>query len=389
MNYQQLNIKFYLVPADYPTSAYHHEMVVIAEGLRELGVNYYGTLNYWKEPDTNKYLIEQAPDSFENEINIYSVYYFNLHPDAIHKVDYSKINIIIDKEDGYYSLFADLRFKKFDLVLKTHYNKNIPYHYYQNNIKPWAFGLSNRIMQSIDASLKTTVENKVYVNFRVNQSLREMAYERFTPVISRKYPVDLSATLPAITGRPFKSNLIIEKGNQVLSEADKLYQLQTGYRHDTNYYRKLNSSLLTYAFGGFIYSKPFLTNRFLYPVQYFYKLIHYIYQMMNADVSPFVFINQFDSWRWWEALYANTCPIHMDFDDWGWILPVMPENKVHYWGVKKLDFERSAIELLKLHREDILQIGLNGRNWAKEHYSPIATAQRLLGLINEIKGKRC
>lgn len=382
-----MTFKFYLVPGDYPKAAYHHELVAVAEGLKDLGMKYYGTLDYWKEPDTNKYLIEKAPKNYEAEVNIYSVYYFYFYKGEIDKVDYSKINIIIDKEDGYYSLFSDRQFHKFDIILRTHYNKNIPYHYYQKNVKPWAFGLSNRIIQSIDASINTPIEDKVYVNFRVNHNLREMAYEKFNPIISKKYPIDFSTTLPSITERPFKSDIIKEETNQIFSETDKLYQLQTGFRHDLNYYRKLNSSILTYAFGGIVYVKPFLTNRLLHPKHQVYKLIHSGYKYINADISKLVFINQYDSWRWWEALYSNTCPIHMNFNDWGWLLPEMPENKVHYWGVNKLNFEESATQLMQLHRDDILQIGLNGRIWAKKHYSPVATTNRLLSLINDIKEK--
>ncbi|HVA98903.1 MAG TPA: hypothetical protein VNG53_08410 [Bacteroidia bacterium] len=383
-----MTFKFFLVPSNHPPAAYHHEMVAIAEGLRDLGISYYGTLNYWKESETNNYLIEQAPANFDAEVHIYSVYYFNYYKLDIEKtVDYTKINIIIDREDGYYSLFSDKRYSKFDAILKTHYNKNIPYHYYQKNVIPWAFGLSNRIIKSIDESINTKVEDKTYINFRITHHLREMAYEKFNPIISQKYPIDFSSSLSAITGKPFKAEAIKEEQPPYFSEAEKLYQLQTGFRHDTNYYRKLNSSLLTYTFGGYVATKPFLTNRLLHPIHYLYKSIRWGYEQLNLDVSNLVFIYQYDSWRWWEALYANTCPIHMDFEDWGWVLPVMPENKIHYWGVKKLDFEKSANELRQLHRDDILQIGLNGRNWSKQHYNPLATANRLIDLVNKIKIK--
>jgi hypothetical protein len=216
-----------------------------------------------------------------------------------------------------------------------------------------------------------------------------MAYEKFSPIISQKYPIDLSSTIPSITGKPFKSDTIKnENATNQISEADQLYRLQTGFRHDLSYYHKLNSSLLTYSFGGIIYTKPFLTNRLIRPINFLYKLIVSGYKFVKMDADKLVFINQYDSWRWWEALYANTCPIHMDFEDWGWVMPVMPENKVHYWGVKKMEFEKSAKQLLQLTRDDILQIGINGRNWAKKHYSPVATAKRLIDLIEEIKFKK-
>lgn len=381
-----MTFKFFLVPADYPKGAYHHEMVAICEGLRELGVQYYGTLNYWIEPERGNYLIQEAPSDFKADVHIYSGYYFDVYPNEIINVDLSKINIVIDREDGYYSLFCEEKYKTFDLILKTHYNKNINYKYYHHNIKPWAFGLSNRIMSSIDKTTSVPLENKVYINFRVEQDVRRRAYEEFTPIITRKYPVDDVISLQSITERPFAGLAV--KEDQIVSELDLLYRKQTGNRHDQTYFNKLNSSLLTFAFGGFIAEKPFMTTRLLFPFKYMYRAGKLVAKVLKIDTSHLVFIYQYDSWRWWEALYSNTCPIHMDFKDWDWVLPEMPEAGVHYWGVRNFNFKMSAEKLLATEREAIIKIGQRGREWAAEHYSSLATSRRFLKLIDAIYDKR-
>jgi hypothetical protein len=74
----------------------------------------------------------------------------------------------------------------------------------------------------------------------------------------------------------------------------------------------------------------------------------------------------------------------MDFDNWDWVLPVMPINKVHYWGVSGLNFKESAKELLSMDNETIMKIASAGRQWALDNYSPKATTQRLLKLINAL-----
>jgi hypothetical protein len=73
----------------------------------------------------------------------------------------------------------------------------------------------------------------------------------------------------------------------------------------------------------------------------------------------------------------------MNFDYWGFVLPVMPVNKKHYWGVSELTFN-DLNELLNLTKEEIEEIGRNGRKWAIENYSPVAVSRRLIDLINNL-----
>jgi len=100
-----------------------------------------------------------------------------------------------------------------------------------------------------------------------------------------------------------------------------------------------------------------------------------------ARYQQHYYINQFDSWRLWESLVSNSVPIHLDFEENGFVLPVMPENFKHYWGVTGLDFEQSAIALLEANRDHLDTITFSGKQWALEHYSPIAQAQRLLNYL--------
>jgi hypothetical protein len=362
-----MKIKFFTVPHDHPKVRYQHELVALAEGLRELGNTFFASDNYWKEPGKD-YLLEKS--EAKADINIYTSFYFSAFPDAISNVDYNRINVLIDREDGLYGEYCNPHYVKFDLILRTHYNRHINYNHYHKNIQPWAFGLTNRIMDAIDESKGIAVKDQVLVNFRIAHDVRKMAGERFTPIVSKKFPV--------IEKQSNDANL--EKDEKSL-----LYWQQSGKRHDPEYFKMLNESLLTYAFGGFIYQKPFAYNRLIKQVQRLNSLYIIVLKMLGINASNAFFIDQFDSWRFWEALYSQTCPLHMDFKTQGWVLPVMPENKVHYWGVEGFEFEKSASELLSLHSEKIRQMGLNGKKWSKEHYSPLPTAQRFLKYISEIE----
>jgi hypothetical protein len=372
-----MKFKFHIVPSGHPKLRYQHEVVSICEGLRSLGHEYYGSCNYWMEPETGKYLVQQAPPGFEAEVHVYNTYYFDAFPEKIKEADYSKINILIDREDGLYGAYGHPQFRKFNLILRTHYNKQINYGYYNPHIRPWAFGLSDRIIRTIDQSSKEEILNRVLISFRISHDLRGAAVEKMSPVLKRKYEIFNGATDHFALADPAK-----------LTDADKIYAEQSGKRHDPVYYQKLNSSLLTYSFGGFLCPRPFATNRINKQFQQGYKLASAILKKFNRDDSGCYFINQFDSWRLWESFYSRTCPIHMDFEDWDFVLPVMPVNKVHYWGVKRFQFEQSAEELLALHRDDILQIGENGRKWSLENYGPIAVAERFVNTIEEIDSRK-
>jgi hypothetical protein len=368
-----MKFKFYVVPIENKNVRYQHECVSLCEGLQELGYEFYGTDNYWYEPEINTYLIKKAPDDFQSDGDVYTTFYFKAFPDAINKVDYSKINVLIDREDGLYGEYTNKNYRKFDLILRTHYNKNINYNYYHRNIRPWAFGLSNRIINTIDIYANTPIEDKIFVNFRLSHDVRTKAIKEMLPILSKKYQILNTITINFDNKNPLHC-----------SERDKLYWIQSGYRHDTTYYKLLNTSLFTFAFGGFIYIKPFATNRIVKQMQYFYKAFSILLRKLKMDDSKCYFIDQFDSWRLWESFYANTCPIHMDFDYWNWILPVTPINKVHYWGISGFNFKQSAEEILSLTKEDILKIAKAGRKWVINNYSPKATALRFIELLKEM-----
>ncbi|HEY4797824.1 MAG TPA: hypothetical protein VII99_01995, partial [Bacteroidia bacterium] len=219
-----MKYKFHIVPASHPDLRYQHEVVCLAEGFREIGCEFYGTDGYWIDPTNNNYLVRRAPNSFDSDVNIFNVYYFKAFPEAIDAIDYSKINVLIDREDGLYGDYCNPRYKKFNLILRTHYNGNINYNHYHSNIQPWAFGLSNRIMEAIDRTRNCSVQDKVFVSFRLSHDLRSTAVERFSPVISKKYGLLKNITNDIATLNP-----------DTFSEVDRLYWKQSGHRHDPEY----------------------------------------------------------------------------------------------------------------------------------------------------------
>ncbi|MFM6398003.1 hypothetical protein, partial [Planktothrix sp.] len=127
------------------------------------------------------------------------------------------ISIYLDDSDGR-GLSDNLGYRYFDLVLGTHctnYNSQLI-----QNLIPWTFGLSNRILRETNQNTLFTHRNREMIfNFRVNQNkiisnghfkfdwgwlkagegiitfdypLRQIATDHFLPVLQTVLPIDSS-----------------------------------------------------------------------------------------------------------------------------------------------------------------------------------------------------
>lgn len=238
------------------------------------------------------------------------------------------------------------------MILRSHYTQKLAK---EPKYIPWAFGLTNRIINEVRKTENETVKNAIYISYRVSQNLRELL-EHLLPFIDPKYNID--RTISKITIKETK---------------DKYdYWNQTGKRHEATYYQKLNQSLFSFAFGGILtYKTPRL----------FYKIKETIEKYTTIRTSYNFDLIQYDSWRFWEILLSNSCPIHLELSAWKAQLPIMPKSGIHYIGVKNLNFHQTAQYMNSLTKEKILQIGKNGKQWVLENYNPRRTSERFLDLI--------
>jgi hypothetical protein len=90
-------------------------------------------------------------------------------------------------------------------------------------------------------------------------------------------------------------------------------------------------------------------------------------------------IFQFDSWRFWESMVSGCVTLHVDFEKYGVVLPIMPENEVHYIGIDLSNFEDACRKLKSVEKFEA--ISCNSQRWVLENYSPKAVAKRLLSLL--------
>ncbi len=348
-------------------AAYQHLVVCLGEGLKELGIEFYSNVNYWKtSTNDDSYLFQKSTDVKASDCSIVVFDQdwflqgrefpdFIFHPDRTYKVVY------LDCTDGSSSVSWQPKFRKFDLIFRTHYSSQFPH---PDNLTPWAFGLSNRILKAIHQHEDEDRNNSMLVNFRdhsVNpHSLRKYCYRNFLPKVQTVMDID----------RNHDPLDMPEEGSY-----DYLMWEQTGRRHYSRYYQRLNQSLACACFGGFFESglikdKSSLLNRLSK------RLIGELGLHSRC-------VTQWDSWRLWESFAAGCASIHIDFERYGLVLPEMPENWVHYIGVDFDNIEES-IEKISDQPELIKNIAEEGRKWAITHYSPKPTAKRFLDTVLSI-----
>lgn len=364
-------IYFYCCPYKSPEkAAFQHAIISIAEGLQELGIEFYSNIKYWKlSPSVDKYLFNNSrtitPDDCDAVVldNEWFTYGLEMPKDLFH-VNRKYVTIYIDS-DGLYAYYLKKEFRNFDIILRTQYNRKLEY---PPNIAPWAFGLSNRIIEYTQVGLSYSARKKsILNNFRVPQQVREIANRSFIPIINQLFPVDISFD---------------RFNNKPVSYKDRMLWEQTGRRHYLSYYEKLKSTAFCCCFAGiFVFPFPPNVNSIFFKILNSWNLNTVKYGI------PTKAITQFDGWRFWETLASGCIAIHADFEEYGIQLPVMPENFRHYIGIDFNNLEKS-FQMIKNKTELLPYISKEGKKWALQFYSPKAVAKRFIQYVRKLKTNR-
>ena len=355
-----------------PEGAYFQDLIVnLATGLQQLGIQYYASNDYWQlSPDSDRSLIEATPDVSHHDCDIVVLerqwYEENgclpaglFAPNRQYKTVYLDCN---DAINGIKTPAWLPEFEQFDFIFKTHYSARIKH---PDNFYPWAFGLSERVLNELqDPIVWTERQPCLLVNFRnkkYSHSLRGYVRQNFVPQIEKLLTINTASD------------------NETTFPQEPYHYLrwaQTGRRHYPSYYRRLQESQACACFGGFFLGPQYTDGHD--------HLSYYCSQIISKLGWKTHRIGQWDSWRFWESMAAGCLTFHVDFEKYGFALPVMPENWRHYIGID-LDNITEAIDLLVEEPELLPQIAAEGRAWAIENYAPQATAKRFLATVAELE----
>jgi len=355
------------------------DIVILAEGLRALGIPYFSSNTYWKNsPAAGDYLFQATPEVSPDDCDIVVLPYtwFNWvrlghaterrpFPPGLFKPGRRYRTVYMDTSDGHRTVSWEPEFRQFDLILRTKLNRRA---WAPENMHSWVLGLSNRMLRmTAGAPDFASRRHAVLINFGASHhyphTARVRSQQVFEPVLRRWMEIDDSRdNLREPPAEPY----------------DRLMWEQTNHRHSPAYYERLKHNQAVACFcGDLIPPAPWHD-----PGQYLVggKKARLKFAAFRAlswfDPRPDRLV-QWDSWRFWEALSAGCLAFNLDLHRYGAQLPVMPVNGTHYLG---LDLARPTTLYDRWHDDPtgLAAIAAAGQQWALTHYSPAAMAARFL-----------
>lgn len=369
-----LNVKFFITPVyPYGNDHYYHEIIAVAEGFRDSGHTIFGNANYWWQPETNSYLINGDLENNDYDIAIYDYRYVTSFAHLLFRKGYpnfdkSRIHILIDRNDWVQPIWwNNPHYNVFDIIFAGNLYQSINY---AENIKPWAIGLTNRIINGVDAfySADTTRDNVTGYNFRVDHNMRGHVLNRLKATLI-KYPAAERFTQSKFS-----------------DDTDSFYFKTSVRRHNPEYYKILCGTKLFMAFGGYYDFKPLKYQPYSFIDKLLRKPAYWRYQLLKGkgrDFSDEVFIFQHDNFRFWEVLYSGALGVNLDLDFWNFKLPVMPKAGEQYIGIRELSATTVEEEMSMLQDETMQKMSVDARKWVYNNYSPKAQCARILAHIQK------
>ncbi len=335
---KETGITFYSVSQNF---GYSYIVFCLADGLNQLAIPIISNIDYENEFISN-FKFEATDSNYLFEKSDYVVLDLSGQPfygTLELKIPYEKLKVAFSMSDNSNFVYLD------DIPLFcTHQNQ---YFSAPGWRIPCAFGLSQRMIDEL-SNISNKERNRCILNsFRpsMHQDLRSCLDFILTPHLQKYFEIDSMTT-----------------------EEERWGEL---------YFEKLKASLGCLAYGGF-FQQNLLKNSFLRNHQDFYNS-YKDYKFLRDVV-----ILRWDSWRFWESLASGCLTFHVDFEKYGFNLPVIPENWKHYIGLNlediKNDVERLLDEPNKIH-----EIAQNGRKWAVSYYSPKAVAERFLDFLEDYR----
>lgn len=355
------------------------DIIALAEGLGELGVPFYANCNYWLQSvDSDDYLFRHSPDVQPDDCDIVVVSYtwaqwarmgdFKLRrralPEGLFKSGRRYVTVAMDNHDGYRTVSWEPQFRSFDLILRSKFNDRAAA---PNNMRPWAYGLTNRITKATrGAPPFLDRADTVLVNFGVSHpypyTARRLAEERLDSMLDGQLRLD--RTTDDLSRRPQDAYAAL------------MWQ-QTGGRFSRSYYERVKQARAVACFCGDIIPPAPWRPEFYLVGGNRARLNRMMFGALGAFDRRSPRAVGADSFRFWEALAAGCAAINLDLEHYGVRLPVMPENYLHYLGV---DLARPWALADRLRDEPALleRVAAAGYAWAAIHYAPKSVAQRFL-----------
>lgn len=320
---------------DASRALYKPQLLSLAEGLKEKHIEFAANINWWIQED-DTYLFRKTSESPTSHSHKYDIVVLGSevfkYPNKIPKwFNDKRLQKKIVVYDWVASLFFSPLIQKRIPKIKTYF-----YYSYSNfilectnnpNVSPWPIGLTNRIIDYTNKFYKpfSTRKNYIFYSHRNSHPIRNIVFNE----LYKKLPTNMLT----IYNDNFKRNITPQEKLNPHEETkfqnnyDKLLWYQTGRRHNIHFYKEMCNSQIVDCCGGYFYSKS--TNANAQHTQKIGKIIR-----------------NWDNYKLWEAFAAGCCVITLDMDYYGFELPAIPINGVHYIGIQlnKLDETKNKLQ---------------------------------------------
>ena len=364
---------------------YQNDIVQLAEGLEDLGVEFHSRCDYWqKSPKEGDFLFKKSegvrPEVCDAVVVPYRWFrWIRIGDPTVHsrpmpaevlvpRSNRKYVTVYLDDNDGYSTPAMAPEFRAFDLVLRTKLNRRT---WNPPNFKPWAIGLERRVIAATeDAPPFEQRREAIYVNYNASHPFMHTSRRR---AIEELHPALLGVL---DTYQPPFADLDTPPEDSLA----RLWWEQTNKRHSPEYYERLKTSQACSAFCGELLPPMPLAPSIFEVYGNKAELQKKCWRALGlVDPRPDRIIS-WDSFRFWETLSAGAVAFHVDLEKHGVVLPVMPQNWKHYIGVDFRDLPRD-VRMLRESPALLEEVAAAGKEWAMEHYSPRAAASRFLDLV--------
>lgn len=210
---------------------------------------------------------------------------------------------------------------------------------------PWAFGLSRERLAACSNQVTFSERKRVVLrNFRPSggQSVRECLDLSLMPHLEANFEIDRAIS-------------------------------------KDNHFERLSTYVGCLAYGG-AFRADLRLNPYILDLPSNAAMKHWSSLVTFANETVVI---RWDSWRWWESLASGCLTFHLDFEKYGFLLPVMPEPWVHYVPIDLSD-PKGTVSRLTDSESKWAEIAAAGKQWALDHYSPRPTAARFIKTIASI-----
>ena len=361
-------------------NVYQDDVVVLADGLQQLGAEVHGNCHYWRRSTAqDDWLIRPHPTIRPENCDIVVVSSawsrwldtdFSTHvrqlPAGLFAANRTYRTAYLDVDDGYATAAWQPAYAAFDAVFRAKYNHRC---YHPKNQHPWVLGLNHRMLDMTVGALPwKSRRNEVLVNFGASHPYEHSARAKAGPPF-----------LEAIAGHYTINSQRDDLRMEPKDDYDRLMWRQTQHRHCRHYYERLNNAQAVAAFCGELIPPAPFRPYYLAGGQRA-RFSQLFYKGLGCFDPRAERLIQWDSWRFWEALAAGCLVFNLDLSHYGVRLPVMPIHMQHYIAIRPGNAERVIAEL---ERDPNLaeRIAAQGHAWAMEHYSPAALARRFLSTL--------